>query len=514
MSPLQQANTAEHEMLSDLPWLSPLGALLIGAVGGVLIALLVRRDRQWIAGLWVAGCHLAAAGLAAGVWAIGGTRDTMSGSYLVDGLNLAVTAILGVSGAAAVALLRPAVRDSDREGELYGILAATTLAGVVLSGAGDISLVALALSLLGIGPFVMTAYDRASRRAGEAAIKYYIYATVAGAVMVYGLTWWYGLSGTTSLTGIGQALTHAPSAAVIGATALVVVGFGYKAAAVPFHFWTPDVYDGAPIPVAAYISVLPKMAGIAGLARVLTLALPHDLIAWSTAIGVIAAITMTFGVLAMIPQQNAVRLLAYSSISQTGFMLIALAALPHSAHATRALVYYFIAYAAGNLAAFAVILAVQRETGSAELNALSGLGRRHPWWTAALLLGLLSLFGLPPLAGFVAKLTVFAAAIDAHEAWLAVVGIAATVVSLYPYLRMIGPAVLGAAPGRAGSRSPGTTPVLAWALGAAAAATVALGIAAQPLLAVAKRSTVMYAGKAVRSPQAELTADANTRQAQ
>ncbi|MBS1895361.1 MAG: NADH-quinone oxidoreductase subunit N [Actinobacteria bacterium] len=492
MSPLEQAQSAEEQMMGDLPWLAPLAALFLAAVGGVLIALLVRREDQWLAGLWVGLMHLAAAGAAAGVWVIGGPRLTMSGSYAVDGLTLAVTVILGLAGAISVALLRPAVAGERREGELYGVLAATTLAGVILSGAADIALIALAISMLGIGPFVMTAFRSDSRAGGEAGIKYYIYATVAGATMVYGLTWWYGLAGSTSLASIGAALGSAPTAAVVGAGALVLVGFGYKAAAVPFHFWTPDVYEGAPIPVAAYISVVPKLAAIAGLARVLTLALPGDLVGWSTAIAVVAAATMLFGVVAMIPQRSAVRLLAYSSISQTGFMLIAVAALPGSVDATRSLVFFFASYAVANLAAFAVVLAVARETGSADVDALAGLGRRHPWWTAALVLAVLSLFGLPPLGGFVAKLTVFGAAIDAGQAWLAVLGIVATVISLYPYLRMIAPAILSPRPDRRPAvQPPALGRVLGPALAVTAGASLLFGVAAQPLLEVARDSTAM-----------------------
>jgi len=505
LTPFEQAKAAEEEMLGDLPWLAPIGALLLAAVGGVLIALVVRRDRQWIAGLWVGSMHLVAAGAAAGVWTIGGPRETMSGSFIVDGLDLAVTVILGVAGAISVALLRPAVAGDRREGELYGMLAATTLAGVVLAGAADIALVALAISMLGIGPFVMTAFRRESRAGGEAGIKYYIYATVTGAAMVYGLTWWYGLGGSTSLATIGSALESAPTAAVVGASALVLVGFGYKAAFVPFHFWTPDIYEGAPLPVAAYISVVPKIAAVAGLARLLTLALPGDLVGWSTAIAIVAAATMLFGVAAMIPQRSSVRLLAYSSISQTGFMLIAVAALPHTVDAISALVYYFAAYAVANLAAFAVVLAVARETGSTDVDALAGLGRRHPWWTAALVLAALSLFGLPPLAGFVAKLTVFGAAIDGGLAWLAVVGIAATVISLYPYLRLIAPAILSPRRERlAAVKAPALGRVLGPALAVSAAASFVFGVAAQPLLDVARDSTTMQAASAQRRAEEDL----------
>lgn len=487
----------EKMMVSELPWLSPVGALVIGAIGAVLLALFVRRDRQHLAAWWAGAWQVAAAGLAVGVWIIGGPRSIMSGSIQVDGLNLSMTIVLSLAGAACVALARPTVARTDREGEFYAMLVAATLAGVVLSGANDIALIALALSLLGIGSFVMTGYLRRSARGGEAAIKYYIFATATGAAMVYGLSWWYGAAGSTLLGEIGPSLAEAPAALVVASTVLVVMGLGYKASVVPFHWWAPDVYDGAPVPVAAYVSVLPKIAALAALARILEVALPGELVGWPLALAVVAALTMALGVLAMIPQRNVVRLLAYSSISQTGFVLIALAALPGSDGALTAFVYYLIAYAASNLAAFAVVMAVKRDTGSVHVEAFAGLGRRHPWWTAALVLSFLSLFGLPPLTGFVAKLTVFAAAIDAGLAWLAVVGIVATVVSLYPYLRVIAPAVVSER--ERGGRPRLAAAPLAAALGATAAAVVAFGIAAEPLLDMAADSVVIPNVEAVAS---------------
>jgi NADH-quinone oxidoreductase subunit N len=275
-----------------------------------------------------------------------------------------------------------------------------------------------------------------------------------------------------------------------------VVGLGYKASLVPFHFWTPDAYDGAPLPVAAYLSVIPKLAGLVALARVLSTALPNDLVGWSTAIAVLAAATMTLGNLAALPQRNVVRLLAYSSIAQSGYLLMGVAALSRSGEGLPALVYYAIAYAATNLAAFAVVIAVQRERGSVDIDAFAGLGRSHPWWTAALVLSFLSLLGLPPLAGFVGKLEVFTAAVDADQAWLAVIAVLNTVVSLYYYVRVIGATVLASPPDAArmaaGHRQP--RPTFTLALGLVAIATVAIGVAAEPFLSLAQRATMLGAG--------------------
>lgn len=492
---VEDMKAMEERMIGDLPWLAPIGALVLAAIVAVALALLLPRGRQGLAGAWVAAMHLAAAGLAAWVWLDRGFAAVMEGTVTVDGLGLALTGIVGVSGAVTVALSRPTVAGTDREGEFYAVLAATSLAAAVLGYASDVALLAIAVGLLSLGSFVLTGYLRASRRGNEASLKYYVYGTVAAATMVYGLSWWFGLAGSTSLPAVGRALPDAPMAAVVGSTAMVVVGLGYKASLVPFHFWTPDTYDGAPLPVAAYLSVVPKLAGLVALARVLPTALPGDLAGWSTAIAVVAAVTMTVGNLAALPQRNVVRLLAYSSIAQSGYLLMGVAALARSDSGLPALVYYAIAYAATNLAAFAVVIAVQRERGSVDLDAFAGLGRDHPWWTATLVLSFLSLLGLPPLAGFVGKLEVFTAAIDADQAWLAVIAIVNTVISLYYYLRVVGPAIL-APPGTEAAPAPGPLvaaggPPLVAALGTAAVATVGIGIAAEPFLTLAQRAVMM-----------------------
>jgi NADH-quinone oxidoreductase subunit N len=488
----QQADQAEHMMLKELPWLAPLGALTLAAVLAIALAIALPRRRQGLIGWWVAAAHLATAGLAAYVWLDRGFMATMSGTIIIDGPTLALAGIIGVSGAVCVVLARPVVGGTDREGEFYAMLSFASLAAVMLGAAGDVGLLALALGALGLATFVMTGYLRRSARANEASIKYYIFGTVSGAAMVYGLSWWFGIAGSTSLTAIGQALSDGPAGVVIVSTALVLVGLGYKAALVPFHFWTPDAYDGAPLPVAAYLSVLPKLAGLFALVRVLPTALPDDAIGWSTAVAVIAAVTMTLGNLSAVPQRNVVRLLAYSSIAQSGYLLMGVAALPGSDQALPALVYYAMAYAATNLAAFAVVQAVQRERQSVDLDAFRGLGRTHPWWTAALVISFLSLLGLPPLAGFFGKLEVFKASIDAGQAWLAAVAVVNTVVSLYYYLRVIAPAVLD------GKEGPATAdrrviPIAA-ALASTTAATIVFGVAAESLLRLSDHARMIIGG--------------------
>jgi proton-translocating NADH-quinone oxidoreductase chain N len=439
--------------------------------------------------VWVAFAHLAAAALAVWVWLDRGFMAVMEETIVVDGLSLTLAGVIGVSGALCVALARPAVAGNDREGEFYAVLTFASLSAVLLGMAADAALLGLAIGALGLGTFVMTGFLRRSDRSNEASIKYYIFGTVSGAAMLYGLSWWFGMAGTTNLERIGQALADAPTGVVVASTALVIFGLGYKAALVPFHFWTPDAYDGAPLPVAAYLSVLPKLAGLVALARVLPMALPDDTAGWTTVLAIVAAATMTLGNLAALPQRNVVRLLAYSSIAQSGYLLMGVAALEASDQGLPALVYYAIAYAAMNLAAFAVVLAVQREQHSVDLDAFRGLGRRHPWWTAALVISFLSLLGLPPLAGFVGKLEVFRAAIDADQAWLAAIAVVNTVVSLYYYLRVIATSVLEQPELEAVHPRPHGA--LTAALAATAVATVGFGVAAEPLLRLAERASML-----------------------
>lgn len=491
---LEQARDAEEMMLGELPWLLPVGALTLGAFVAIVLSISLSRDRQGVVGAWAAFAHLAATGLSVYVWLDLGFAEIMEGTITVDGLGLALSGTIGVSGAVCIALARPALAGSDREGEFYATLTFASLSAVLLAVASDAALIGLTIGGLGLATFVMTGYARRSRRANEASIKYYIFGTVTAATMLYGLSWWFGLAGTTDLGVIGESLVSAPEGIVIASTALVLVGLGYKAAMVPFHFWTPDAYEGAPLSVAAYLSVVPKLAAIAALGRVLTMALPGDVAGWSTAIAVLAAATMTLGNVAALPQTNVVRLMAYSSIAQSGYLLMGIAALERSDQGLPAFVFYAFAYAAMNLAAFAAIYAVQRERRSVDLQAFRGLGRDHPWWTAVLVISLLSLVGIPPLAGFVGKLELFKASIDADQAWLAVVAVVNTVISLAYYLRVIAPTLLEPPPDEAAAddhRRHGWP--LDTALATGAVATVAIGLVAEPLISLAEAATMLLA---------------------
>ena len=291
-------------------------------------------------------------------------------------------------------------------------------------------LLVLGVLLSSLATFTLVAYPR-DDRATEAALKYFVFGSVTGAVMIFGLTYWFGITGSTLLSELGK-LGSALPAAAFGFVA-VLIGLGYKASFVPFHFWAPDAYDGGPVSVAAFLSIVSKVGGIFALVQIVRY-LPADATAWPLVVAGLAAITMTYGNLAALVQDNVVRLLAYSSIAQSGYFLLGVVAVGRSEFAIRSLIIFAAAYAAMNLGAFAVVLYAGRN-----LRSFIGFGRTNPAAGVAMVVFLVSLVGIPPLAGFVGKFLLFGAAIDAGFTWLAVVAILNSVLSLGVYLRLVVP---------------------------------------------------------------------------
>jgi len=410
------------QMARDLGLLAPELTLLVFAALA-LIAEMLRRPAGSL-GLALVGL-LAATGLA--VPLVGSETTVFMGTYRVDALAVWAKLILLPAAALALVLLRSEVRGSDREGTAYSLLAFTTLGSVLLAGVGDVMLVVLGVLLTSLGSFALVAFWQ-DDRSTEAGMKYFVFGSVASALMVFGLSYWFGATGSTLLSEL-SGLATARIAGVAGLVA-VLVGLGYKAAVAPFHFWAPDAYDGAPLAVAAHLSVVPKVGALFALAQVVA-GLP-DILGWRPVLALLAVVSMTYGNLAALTQNNVVRLLAYSSIAQSGYFLLGLVALGQSGLASASLVVFAAAYAAMNLGAFAVVAQVGRE-----LKDFTGVGRSVAWLGAAMVVFLLSLVGIPPLAGFAGKLLLFGAAIDAGYAWLAVVGILNSVLSLAVYLRIV-----------------------------------------------------------------------------
>ncbi len=409
----------------DLPLLLPQIVLLLTAIAA-LVAEMLRHPRLALP-LTVGGL-LVATGFA--VPLIGRNTTVFMETYRVDTLSVWATLILLPTTALAAVLASPEVRGSDREGTVYSLLAFTALGPLVLAGAGDAMFLVLGLLLSSLGSFALVAYPR-DDRATEAAMKYFVFGSVTGAIFIFGLTYWFGATGSTLLMDLDR--LQGTSLAAIAGLVAVLIGLGYKAAIAPFHFWAPDAYDGAPLAVAAFLSVVPKVGAIFALAQIAR-TLPTSAVNWPVVIGVLAVISMTYGNLAALPQTNVIRLLAYSSIAQAGYFLLGVVGVGHTDLAVKSLIIFAAAYAAMNLGAFAITARVGRD-----LAAFTGIGFSAPWTGGAMVVFLLSLVGVPPLAGFVGKLLLFGAAIDAGYTWLAVAGILNSVLSLAVYLRIIVP---------------------------------------------------------------------------
>ena len=336
----------------------------------------------------------------------------------------------------------PPARD-DGAAELYALMLTTTIGMMLMAAATDLLTAYLALETVSIMSYVLAGFRRRARQSAEAALKYVIYGGVASGVMLYGMSLLYGLAGSTSFTAVRLACAATPATATVAlAVVLCLGGFGYKVASVPFHMWCPDVYEGAPTPVSAFLSVGPKAAGFALLVRFFGGALPSELggaaAPWPLLLGLVAAATMTLGNLAALQQTNVKRLLAYSSIAHAGYALLALAA--GGDDGTRAILLYLVVYLFMNLGAFVVVIALGEVGVGAELAAWRGLGRRAPWAAAAMAIFLFSLTGIPPLAGFFGKFYVFYALIARGGSLmltLAVIGILNSAVSLYFYARVV-----------------------------------------------------------------------------
>lgn len=445
----------------DLSFLLP-ELVLASAAMLMIVAEMFRAARLALA-IGLAG--LAAATLLTLPVLTAGTT-VFGGTYRIDLIAGWAKLILLPGTALALLMVRAEIAGRAREGSVYALVVLVTLGALMLSGAGDMMLVVLGVVLTGLGSFALVAYPR-DDAATEAAMKFLVFGAVTGAVMIYGLTFWFGGAGSTLFSALGA--LEGQRLVIVAGLAALIVGLGYKAALVPFHFWVPDAYQGAPVSIAAYLSVITKAAAFFALAQALR-ELPREA-GWPFALALIAAATMTLGYIAALVQTNLVRLLAYSSIAQSGYFLMGIVALGVSDMAVPSLLIFAAAYVAMNLGAFGVMMLAGRE-----ISDLDGFGRARPWLGVALVIFLLSLTGIPPLFGFVGKFYLFAAAIDAGFLWLAVIGILNSVLGLGVYLRMIVPLFRTAPIAGGASVAPPMFIVLALAFTATAGFGIAAGI--------------------------------------
>jgi NADH-quinone oxidoreductase subunit N len=343
------------------------------------------------------------------------------------------------------------------QGEFYALLLAVTLSNLLLAASNDLAMLYLSLEMVSITSYVMVAYMKGDRLSNEASLKYILFGAVSTGGMLYGLSLLYGMTGTTSLPAIREflaaGLTDANRGAVYLIALFVFAGFGFKTAAVPFHFWCPDVYQGAPTPVTAFLSVAPKAAGFAIMARFFFDGLATsrtgswDLVGtinWPALLMLVSVLTMTVGNVAALTQTNMKRLLAYSSIAHAGYIMMGVVAL--SENGARALMIYLLAYLFMNLGAFLVVTLIHTQDGTFDLRDYPGLYRRAPFLTVAMAVFLLSLVGIPPLVGFMGKLYVFAAIMEKGREywWYAVVGAVNAAIAAYYYFRVLKTMVIDA----------------------------------------------------------------------
>jgi NADH-quinone oxidoreductase subunit N len=362
--------------------------------------------------------------------------ETLGGMIRFDWLGFFLK-MLFMFAAAATALLLMDHEKAGKRGEAYLLMLASLIGMNLMASSADLVMLYLSIETASIPLYILSGFLVGDDRSTEAGFKYFLYGTVASTVMLYGFSLLFGFSGTTDLYAIAAALTSGKVSALLafGVVMLVVAGLGFKVSIVPFHFWAPDVYEGAPTPVAGFLSTASKAAGFAVILRLFFVAFPEFDGIWTMVFAVLSAVSMTVGNLLALPQTNIKRLLAYSSISHAGYALIGTVAFSQLGAAS--VVFYLAAYVATNLLAFGLVMAFQRVTGLEDVKDLAGLSRRNPLMGLMMLAAFLSLAGMPPFGGFVAKVFVFAAGIQADYTWLVVVGIVNSIIGVYYYLNVL-----------------------------------------------------------------------------
>ncbi|MCC7164465.1 MAG: NADH-quinone oxidoreductase subunit N [Anaerolineae bacterium] len=329
-------------------------------------------------------------------------------------------------------------------GEFYGMFLLAVASMIMLAGSANLLMIFLSLEFLSIVSYIMTGYLRENKLSNEAAIKYFLFGAIASAVMLYGLSLFYGATGSLNLVEIGHVVTTDTNYEVLSlfALALVMAGIGFKIALVPFHQWAPDAYEGAPTPVTAFLSVGPKVAGFAVLLRLTLEVMFVYRVDWVILYSLIAVVTMTLGNVIALVQSNVKRLLAYSSIAQAGYMMIGMASISGSSNpleGVNAVLIYIAAYLFTNLGAFLVVIAIENKTGAVDISQYGGMIKRAPLLAVLMVFFMLSLAGIPPTAGFLGKFFVFGSAVNAGLGWLAVLGVINSLISVYYYFRVIRP---------------------------------------------------------------------------
>jgi NADH-quinone oxidoreductase subunit N len=429
----------------DYHALAPEIVLAAGICAVLLVDLFVEERQRWItstlSGFVLLGAFLPIVTL--GV--IGGdVRSMFDGRYVVDEFALVLKALFLLAGYVVVLMSSSEIEEGGyHQGEYYVLLLSSILGMVMMASARDLVSIFVALEFLSIPAYMLAAWNKRDPKSNEAGVKYYLLGVFASAVMLYGMSLLYGVTGTTMLSEIGEQVTGKGQFSGVEALAVVfvIVGFAFKVSAVPFHSWAPDTYEGAPTPITAFLSVASKAAGFVALITLIYVAFPQASDVYQPFIWVLAALSMTVGNVLALRQTNIVRMLAYSSVSQGGFILMPLAVASDAGEAAlKAVVVYLVVYAATNLGAFAVVIAVARKTRSGEISSYGGLFSYAPALGVLMTVFMASLAGVPPLGGWFAKFGAFKAVLDASNGWgysIAIIAAINTVISAAYYVTVM-----------------------------------------------------------------------------
>jgi len=473
----------------DFYTLLPLTILVIWACVLLLVDLFISSNHKGLT------AFLAALGLAITLGLtlvqLGQESTGYQGMVVLDGFSIFVNALLIISGLLGIALAYGYVQRMGLErGEYYTLLLFSIAGMMLMAQAADLIVVFIALELLSIPLYVLAAFARTKVDSEEAGLKYFLLGAFATGFVVYGTALVFGATETTSLTGIVQAASAGtPGLLLTIGAGLILVGFAFKIAAVPFHMWTPDVYQGAPSAVTAFMAAGAKIAGFAALLRVFATAFPSLASDMTSILWAISALTMIFGNVVAIAQTNIKRLLAYSSIAHAGYILMAFVPFGNAEVISTSIsagLFYLVSYAITNFGAWGVVIALERAEGKGlEISDYAGLGRKYPLLAAAMTVFMLSLIGLPPTLGLVGKVYLFRAVIAGGFTGLAVIGVLTSLVSAYYYLRVVVTMYM-----REGEPSTTSEPMLNFTTAFAAVVTVVISIIPAPLFAWASSAVL------------------------
>jgi NADH-quinone oxidoreductase subunit N len=431
----------------NLVLIAPEISILVTAIVVIVLDLFIRR-KSWLAVVSLAGLAMSF-GFTVSLWGVN-PQTIFNNMLVVDKFALFFKLLFPIMTALVILASTDYVSRYERfQGEYYALVLLSTLGMMLISAATDLISIFVALELISISLYALVGFLKDSK-SSEASLKYLLLGAIASAILLYGMAFVFGFTGKTQLGEISQAIQNIGLPGASGASGLMlglvllIVGFGFKIAAFPFQMWVPDVYEGAPTPITAYLSVASKAAGFAIILRLFYTAFSFPTwlsLDWGMVFAVLAAIGMTVGNIVAIPQTNIKRMLAYSSIAQAGYLILGIATMGFSPMVSRlgqsSLLFFLAGYTVTNLGAFIAVIALSNKVGSDRISDYDGMGKRAPMIALALTLCLVSLTGIPPTAGFMAKFYIFSSAVQHNLLWLVIIAVLNSVISAYYYLRVV-----------------------------------------------------------------------------